>query len=50
MQRLLHVNAPANEYSGRDIFTVPRRHNWSGGETAIRPAAIRDATNDRGAQ
>lgn len=29
MQRLLHVNIPANEYSqGQDLFSVTRRHNW----------------------
>jgi len=37
MQRLLHVNTPANEYSqGQDLFSATRRHNWvtaAGGNT-----------------
>ncbi len=37
MQRLLHVNTPANEYSqGQDLFSPTRRHNWvtaAGGNT-----------------
>lgn len=29
MQRLLHVNTPANEYSqGQDLFSATRRHDW----------------------
>lgn len=29
MQRLLHVQTPASEYSqGEDLFTASRRHNW----------------------